>query len=50
MDHTGQYKYFCEVCRKGFARKYVYEEHMMMAHMREKENSNHDYSDIQTSS
>ena len=33
MNHTGQYKYFCVDCDRGFARKYVYEEHMMTVHM-----------------
>ncbi len=28
MRHTGEYKYFCEPCKKGFAQKYRYEDHM----------------------
>ena len=31
-NHTGQYDHFCHICRKGFERKYMYEEHMMVVH------------------
>ena len=30
--HSGVYKFFCDICRKGFSDKYHYEDHKMVVH------------------
>ena len=31
-NHTGNYKHFCDKCRRGFYMKYLYDEHVMVVH------------------
>ncbi len=32
VRHSGKFNYFCEICQKGFGRKYLYDEHMIVVH------------------